>query len=469
MRKKAIGLLLAVLSCGIFSTHVHAAPPPGLMRGMMPIESSQIASGNVANATDGSDGNNVALKPGGYVIYEFYDLVNVNGYYKYSGVEIEMEFFSASGTKIGPTISGSTGVTSSYTGITMIEGVKRVKLTNVHESLNRNIYEVDLTGNYQPPDTTPPESPTNLVAIEGDKYVDLSWTGVGDADLDHYEIYRDGSYLTNVSKTETTYRNTGLKNMQTYTFYVLAVDIAGNKSGQSNSVTATPKPPPDTIPPARPTGLRVHLESSGRIWFEWNANNEPDISHYNLYIDGVALASNITGTSYQVSAGAIASGTHSFQLSAVDTSENESLKSDPVVVEIAGNLSVTFVPNADQIIVQVIGGDPPYTVDWGQGSDTFSASMYTIEGLQLNTEYTVTVTDANGDSITKVVNTGSVKSFVPPVFPDPVELFQQMLNTFEPSGEIALAIALAAVALGVIVVIGIYGWRISKKWLRASK
>lgn len=60
-------------------------------------------------------------------------------------------------------------------------------------------------------------------------------------------------------------------------------------------------------------------------------------------------------------------------------------------------------------------------------------------------------------------------TFTSPTMPDSTSIFQSMINNFGTAGTIAIAIIGAAVALGVIVILGMYGWRLAKKWLAASK
>jgi hypothetical protein len=60
-------------------------------------------------------------------------------------------------------------------------------------------------------------------------------------------------------------------------------------------------------------------------------------------------------------------------------------------------------------------------------------------------------------------------TFVDPTMPDSTSIFQSMINNFGTAGTIAIAIIGAAVALGVIVILGMYGWRLAKKWLASAK
>ncbi|MHA1778269.1 MAG: S8 family serine peptidase [Candidatus Heimdallarchaeaceae archaeon] len=85
--------------------------------------------------------------------------------------------------------------------------------------------------------------------------------------------------------------------------------------------------PPDTEPPAQVTGLTANAVSASEIDLTWNANTESDLSHYNIYRDGVKIAET-TSTSY-ADTGLQPSTTYTYEVSAVDTSGNEGPKSDP--------------------------------------------------------------------------------------------------------------------------------------------
>jgi len=56
-----------------------------------------------------------------------------------------------------------------------------------------------------------------------------------------------------------------------------------------------------------------------------------------------------------------------------------------------------------------------------------------------------------------------------PTMPDNTSVFQKMVDTFGTAGTIGIAIIGGAVALGIIVILGMWGWRLLKKWLSAAK
>lgn len=94
------------------------------------------------------------------------------------------------------------------------------------------------------PDTTPPDAPLSLLASRGDGKISLNWTNVITDDLEGYYVYHrpqaGGTEIKSdlIPKSSTEIRN--LENGTTYIFHVTAVDGAGNESGSSPEVTATP-------------------------------------------------------------------------------------------------------------------------------------------------------------------------------------------------------------------------------------
>jgi hypothetical protein len=53
--------------------------------------------------------------------------------------------------------------------------------------------------------------------------------------------------------------------------------------------------------------------------------------------------------------------------------------------------------------------------------------------------------------------------------PDSTSIFQKMIDNFGVAGTIGIAIIGGAVALGILVILGMWGWRLAKKWLSAAK
>ena len=114
---------------------------------------------------------------------------------------------------------------------------------------------VDAAGNESAPsleasatptgDVTPPVAPTNLAATAGDGHVVLDWSDNADP-VAQYRVYRDGVAVATVAASG--YTDGGRTNGVAYAYRVTALDAAGNESGPSDEVLATPQPPPPPPP-----------------------------------------------------------------------------------------------------------------------------------------------------------------------------------------------------------------------------
>jgi hypothetical protein len=94
-------------------------------------------------------------------------------------------------------------------------------------------------------DVTAPSAPSGLKATgRGPGWVDLGWTAATDnVGVDRYRVYRRanllGPYVLVGEAPGPSFRDSGLSR-QPYSYYVIAVDRAGNTSARSNTVSASP-------------------------------------------------------------------------------------------------------------------------------------------------------------------------------------------------------------------------------------
>jgi len=177
-------------------------------------------------------------------------------------------------------------------------------------------------------DFIPPSNVTGVIVTDAkDGKLDLLWDAATDnVGVDHYEIYRDGVLLVNVSGTS--YQDSGLVNGQSYTYIVRAVDAAGNKGNFSDSVSGIPTET-DVEAPSTVTGLTVTDAKDGKLDLLWDAaTDNVGVDHYEIYRDGILLL-NITGTSYQ-DTGLVNGNSYAYTVRAVDAAGNKGNYSDPV-------------------------------------------------------------------------------------------------------------------------------------------
>jgi hypothetical protein len=120
-------------------------------------------------------------------------------------------------------------------------------------------------------DRTPPTTPANLrVTTSTATSVSLAWDGSTDNSGNFwYCVQTNGSGCIRVNPPQTTLTRSWLWPEQTLNFAVYAIDIAGNRSGTSNTVTFTT--PPDTTPPSPPPTLSVTSLFPTRLSLSWPA------------------------------------------------------------------------------------------------------------------------------------------------------------------------------------------------------
>ena len=122
-------------------------------------------------------------------------------------------------------------------------------------------------------DRTPPTTPGNLrITASTDTSVSLAWNASTDTSNFWYCVQRNGDGCIRVNPPRTTITWPKLLPNQTHTFSVYAVDIAGNRSANSNTVSHTT--PPDTTPPSPPPTLTVTSLLPTRLSVSWPAPSD---------------------------------------------------------------------------------------------------------------------------------------------------------------------------------------------------
>jgi len=116
-----------------------------------------------------------------------------------------------------------------------------------------------------PPDTIAPSAPGNLIATAGSPtLVNLTWTASADnIGVAGYYIYRNGTLLTTTSQL--LYQDTSVSGYTTYTYQVLAYDLAFNASPAASVTVKTPNAAaPD--PPANVVGTPASAQQVTLTW-----------------------------------------------------------------------------------------------------------------------------------------------------------------------------------------------------------
>ncbi|WP_283133510.1 glycoside hydrolase family 18 chitinase [Rhizohabitans arisaemae] len=193
----------------------------------------------------------------------------------------------------------------------------------------------------------------------------------------------------------------------------------------------------DGTPPSVPTGLTSPVQTFTSVDLRWNASTDDSgtIKEYRVY-EGTAVVKTVTSGTSTTITGLAPTSTHTYTVTAVDPSDNESAKSAPVTVTtgggndtvpptVPGNLRVTGVtgtsialawnPSTDNSGVvrdyRVYEGTTPVKT-------VTSGTSTVITGLANNSShtYTVSATDhANNESAKSGPVTGTTTG------PDPIQ------------------------------------------------
>jgi fibronectin type 3 domain-containing protein len=238
-------------------------------------------------------------------------------------------------------------------------------------------------------DTTPPAPVTELVATAGNGEVLLSWTDPEDGDLDHIEIRwspGDEDPVT-VDAGEEGHRITGLANGTPYTFLLVSVDNAGNRSDAAD-VSATPQidgatdddtDADDTDDPD-PTDSEWTIGDIGSSIF-WTEDTAPELSwdavegaaSYEVQLADIEATietgriRNAESTSLQVEESLGNAAEYRWRVRAVDSDGRRSVWSETYALEIDWNTQITGIRARD---------DDEISIHW---NDLTGAAAYEIQ------------------------------------------------------------------------------------------
>lgn len=243
-------------------------------------------------------------------------------------------------------------------------------------------------------DTQAPTAPTNLAASNvASTTLTLNWTASTDnVGVTNYNIYRNNNFIGSTGNSSTTFNVTGLTASTSYSFYVRALDAAGNISATSNTinVTTTSGGGNDTQAPTAPTNLAASNVASTSLTLNWTASTDNvGVTNYNIYRDNTFLASTgNNSTTYSVT-GLTASTSYSFFVRALDAAGNISANSNTI--------NATTTSGSGGTAYTTENANLP-TVNWQ--SQNFYASGVVGIGTNPNSNFQLSV---NGDIRAKEV------------------------------------------------------------------
>lgn len=206
-----------------------------------------------------------------------------------------------------------------------------VTATNENITDNSSSATRNFTINNIQPDTTPPESVTNLVNVSyAQDYISWTWTDPNDSDFFNVMVYLDGTFKGNVDRGIQYYNATGLTPATTYIISTRTADTSGNINSTWVNRTATTAPLPDTTPPnyIPPTPILSSAQENFWINYTWQAGEGNVTDSYNVSVDGVWT--NGTTSTYSNTM-VVPHGWNNITVWAYNNSGNGSLSSEPAI------------------------------------------------------------------------------------------------------------------------------------------
>ena len=231
-------------------------------------------------------------------------------------------------------------------------------------------------------DHSPPAPPTNVVAASATDGITITWDPNVESDLLGYEIeragddaYRTRALITGSPISVTEWRDGVAKtSATTYGYVVYAIDKNFNRSSPSRMVFARM---PDIVPPQSPI-IRSLVVEEDVIKLNWTGSPQGDVARYSVYRslgeDGFARVGQSNSNSYEETPSS--DGKYRYAVSALDSSGNESNRSEAVLVTYAKDRNV-----APPSFVSANEAENHILVRWGQVSGAAGYVVYRLDPL----------------------------------------------------------------------------------------
>jgi chitodextrinase len=216
------------------------------------------------------------------------------------------------------------------------------------------------------PDRTPPTTPTNLhVTATTTNSVTLAWNPSTDNSRSFSYRVQLVSPSTNRVANQTSFTWTSLSPNTIYSFYVYAVDKAGNRSGNSNTVTVTTAAPDSA--PTTPTNLRATAITHTTVSLAWDPSTDNSGSvRYRIEMTSIYNSLAMESTQNSLTWTSLSTNTtYSFSVYAFDSAGNRSANSNTLTVTTPAD---TTPPTSPELSGSVLGPSQ-VSLSWTASTD----------------------------------------------------------------------------------------------------
>lgn len=221
-------------------------------------------------------------------------------------------------------------------------------------------------------DIQAPSTPTVLSASStGYTSVNLVWEPSSDnTGIKNYEVYRNGVKASTAVKASCTCK--GLVPGGKYVFTVKAVDVAGNYSAQSNSLTV--ETPVDRSSPSIPGGLRTAKVTETEVKLCWYASSDNvKVKGYEIKCDGQKTGKSSSET--YTFKNLVPGKSYTFSVAALDSSGNASATGKALTVKTAAD---TKAPSAPGNLTVKSKRGTSVSLAWEASTDNIKVKGYHI-------------------------------------------------------------------------------------------
>lgn len=218
----------------------------------------------------------------------------------------------------------------------------------------------------EPEQPEKPAAPTSLSAIDvKHDSVKIKWTaGQANQSIKEYIIYRDDKEIARTAETEFTDKTVNAATNYAYT--ISAVNKTGTVSDKSTSIQVKTPAAPIVEAPSKPTNVASSAITLDSIALTWTpSNSSVGVAGYTIYRNGVKI-STVKTTSFK-DTGLQANTAYTYQITAFDRNNKESVKSDSLTLKTKENENQLSTWKNDEIYTagnKVYYNDLEYEAKW---------------------------------------------------------------------------------------------------------
>ncbi len=238
-------------------------------------------------------------------------------------------------------------------------------------------------------DEIAPSIPQNLYKISaGTNTISIGWnssTDTGGSGLYGYEVFRNGAQVGSV--TTNYFSDSGLQESTSYTYFVRAVDNAGNRSNLSSGLTVTTAgTTADTSPPSTPTGLTGTVTSDTSVHLSWNASTDTGgsgLSGYQIFRNDYGSYTTVlkfvsAPTQTFDNSGLKPATQYRYRIRAVDGAGNISAYSSEVTVTTTNSAIDTEPPSIPTGLTGTAESAQDIFLQWNPSTDNKGVASYEV-------------------------------------------------------------------------------------------